>query len=555
MIIMNRTDRMQKGGEAMQVIETNPLPSSQFFKDYLFDFSKVEKYFSYHPNDKDAWKRRLSWLSRHPKVNRGKLVKALTVYNERINNHEAVLNGIQKLQDKDTYVVIGGQQAGILTGPMLVIHKAITIIKLAEEMKKSTGHEMIPVFWIASEDHDFAEVNHAYVSDPEGDLVKVKLSEKGKPKASVGEIFLEQSELNGFMEEFFSYLPDSQHQLEIRSELQKMVDKSNTLSDLFARIMSWLFGKHGLVLVDSSDPMIRELEIPVFNQLIDHNLEGALLTREQELIADGYNPQLDNLQGNGNFFLHLSGERHLMMREQHLFISKNGVHRFTADELKQMLQENPCLFSANVVSRPIMQESLFPVAAFVGGPGEIAYWAQLKPVFESFSLQMPIAFPRMTFTLVERNIASYMDHFHLTYDQACYEWEIKRQEWIMSQGAGEISEDFVSFKTQFLDLYKPFLNKVCATEPGAKKLGEANLQRMAALVDFFEKKTMKEMEKRHHAGLDQWLKIKQSLYPIEKPQERVYNIFGYLNGYGTDLIDNLLNQSLSLSANHKLIYI
>ncbi|HJV44831.1 MAG TPA: bacillithiol biosynthesis cysteine-adding enzyme BshC [Bacillota bacterium] len=539
----------------MQVVEINPIPSSQLMSDYLFNYSKVENYFSYNPYVRDSWQERMLRLSEQTHVNRDKLVEALMAYNKRLNNYEMVADNIEKLRSSGTFVVIGGQQAGLLTGPLYVISKAITLLKLAQEMKEETGNEIVPVFWIASEDHDFAEVNHLFVENAAGEIKKVKLSEKGKPKASVSEISIPSTEFQEAIRCFFEYLPDSPYQQKLKDDLLRMVEQTDKLNDLFAMIISSLFGEHGLILVDSADPLIREMEVPIFTQLIKRNMESILLSQEQKLMQDGYKPQLENLQGNAHFFLHLDQERHLMTWQNHHLISKNGRYRFTQDELKDQLVHNPCLFSANVVSRPIMQEYLFPVAAFVGGPGEIAYWAELKPVFESFGLQMPIVYPRLTFTIIDRNIASYMDRYHLSYEEACYQWEAKREVWLSEQGADVIDHEFDAFKNQLTDLYQPFLESICQVEPGARKLGEANRQRILAHIDFLQRKTYSALEARHQSSLRQWSSIKQSLYPLDTPQERVYNVFGYLNKYGTCFIHDILKQTLSVTANHKLIYI
>ncbi|WP_209808725.1 bacillithiol biosynthesis cysteine-adding enzyme BshC [Ammoniphilus resinae] len=539
----------------MRIEEVSPLKSNQLAKDYSQDFERIDRFFTYNPYEGNSWKGRADWLAASNIKHRDQLTEALLQYNQGVGNNGA-LGNIEKLKNEDVFVIIGGQQAGVLTGPLHVIHKAVTILQLCRDVEQRKGIKVVPVFWIASEDHDYDEVNHTYVeTGQEQNPKKIQLHKKVVQKKSLSDLEINSAEFAHVIQQCFSYLPDSQHQPDLLATLLDFSQQSKGLPDFFARIMAWLFEKHGLVLVDSADPKIRELEKHVFSQLMKSDPSSRLLSTQKELQEIGYPSQLEVEPENAHFFVYCNGERELMVRKEGGFVSKTGRYAFSQNELEQLLEENPSSFSANVVTRPIMQEHLFPVLAFVGGPGEVAYWAQLKGIFEMFSMQMPIVYPRMTFTIVERSIEKYMKRFGISFFDVHDRWEQLQKEWLNQQNPLPLESEFRSLKSQVKTLYLPFLEKLVQIEPGVEKLGEDNLSRILSHLDFLEKKTWDATVQRHRAALIQWEKVRNSLFPLEKPQERVYNVFGYLNTYGTSFIDELVEMRIPLTANHKLLYI
>ena len=235
--------------------------------------------------------------------------------------------------------------------------------------------------------------------------------------------------------------------------------------------MTWLFGEFGLILIDSADGFVRELEKPIFSRLITENCNASLRETQDQLIASGYHSQVDIQDDIAHFFIHHDDERKLMIRDGEYWRSKDG-EAFSMEEMQQLLQREPEKFSSNVVSRPIMQETILPVMAFVGGPGEIAYWAQLKPIFTQFDLQMPIVYPRMSFTLFDRKIEKYMEQFQLSLEDVLNKWEEKRQAWTNNQLNINVEHEFDQLKQELSNVYQSFLLKLITLEPGVENLAE-----------------------------------------------------------------------------------
>ncbi len=528
---------------------------------YLEDFDRVSSFYQYNPYKRESWQERKNWLDHHPCHHREKLARGLKEFNQQIENSPASLENIEKLKQENTYVIIGGQQAGVLTGPLYSIYKAITIIQLAKQKERELGCSVVPVFWIAGEDHDFDEVNHVYSMNLEQNgIEKISLNmpgEENKLRRSVSHRTIPREVLTTFIDDFFAMQPDGPAQPEMRRELMEMAEKSQTLVDFFARIMARLFFDEGLILVDSALPFVRELEQPLFQTVIEQNEKLADTVVEQRLRMEeaGYQAQVEVEKDQAHFFIYHDGERILLSREGDLFVSRDGVLRFRREQLTEMLEQDPARFSANVVTRPLMQEYLFPTLGFVGGPGEIAYWGLYKSAFSLMNLQMPLIIPRISITLLDPKLVKWMDRYCLSWDDLQHEIESLKQEWMLKQNDSGLSDIFAEVRRQLTEIYRPLKQELAGVEKGLEELSERNLQNILKEVGYLEKKSVDAYRKKYRDDLERIDHVKQWTMPMDKPQERVYNIFSFLNKYGPELIDQLLKQPMDANGVHKCIYL
>ncbi|MBW7456085.1 bacillithiol biosynthesis cysteine-adding enzyme BshC, partial [Paenibacillus sepulcri] len=235
---------------------------------------KVESIFGSHPADDRAWTDRLRQLKEHTsrRIPADRLAAMLERYNTRVNGHRSVISNIQAIAN-GAPVVVGGQQAGLWTGPLLVIHKAVTIIAAAREASLLTGETVIPVFWIAGEDHDWDEANHAIIHHGDAGINKIAIDRPSGSRTSVSRTELTREAFLEAVEQLKSSLPDTGFKPDLIARLTGFAEQSRTMSDLFALTMGWLFGDQGLVLLDSDDPALRELEAPMFQMIIERNDE------------------------------------------------------------------------------------------------------------------------------------------------------------------------------------------------------------------------------------------------------------------------------------------
>ncbi|CAB3393479.1 bacillithiol biosynthesis cysteine-adding enzyme BshC [Kyrpidia spormannii] len=532
-------------------------------EDYVSHFSRVQELFDYDPRSNDVWEQRVRFLDRQsgPRADRHQLVQALSLFNQRIENAPEALAAIRSLEDERTLVVVGGQQACLFTGPLLVIYKAITIVRTARRLSRELRRPVTPVFWIAGEDHDFDEVNHVYYLTQNLDIRKIQVDHPTGKKTSVSRIALNRPQWEEVVDQFQQSLMDTEFKAEIVEKLAQLAGRSTTLVDCFARIMAWLFGPQGLVLVDSGDPNLRCIERPMFEQFIawSREMNEALWNGKRKVESLGYAAQLDLKEGSANLFVDHEGERTLLYRDQYGgFTDKKGHVRFTKQELVDLAKNDPVRFSNNAATRPIMQEFLFPVLGTILGPGEIAYWGLLREAFQLFELQMPVIVPRLQFTILEPSVQKQMQTYGILLERALDDVqyiEHKKKAWLEEQGALHLKDRFDHVKRQVVELYTPLLDLVSNIDPGMRDLGKTNLDKILKHITFLETRAMASYEAQFETALRRFERIRQNVTPMGKLQDRVYNVFTYLNKHGQHWLTELTEAPLADNRTHHILYL
>lgn len=354
--------------EAIQWESGQPLTD-----DYVSRFEKTGELYDYNPWEWESWRARASWLDqeRVTGADRQRLADALRRFNERAGNAGEAMDAIERLRDERTLCVVGGQQASLFTGPLLVIYKAVTLLRLAKEASGKLNRPVVPVFWIAGEDHDFDEVNHVNYLTPNLQVDKIKVEHPTGLRTSVSRTKLGRQQWEDALRQLEQSLMTTEFKDELVQSFRAAVEDSATLVDLFARLMARLFGSQGLVLLDSDDPRLRKVEGSMFRTLIEQNgeLNEAFLQNRDQLIACGYQPQAELHTNAANLFVYdEEGERILLYADDSGgFTDRKGVRRFSRERLLDWADTAPERLSNNVMTRPLMQEFLFPVLATVLG--------------------------------------------------------------------------------------------------------------------------------------------------------------------------------------------
>ncbi|WP_240343755.1 bacillithiol biosynthesis cysteine-adding enzyme BshC [Paenibacillus sp. SYP-B3998] len=528
--------------------------------DYILHAIQADGLFPYHYRNSNDWMERAQWLSaptKAPQVDRHKLVKVLTAYNERIGNLPAATAYISALAQNDALAIVGGQQAGLFGGPLLVLYKAITIIQLAREWSEKLKRPVVPIFWIAGEDHDFDEVNHIYTLTSTQQVEKIKVEHPNGQRTSVSKLPLSSVVWMEALESLDQSLMDTEFKGALLDKLKQTTEGAGTLSDAFARWMAVLFGEYGLVLIDSDEPALREIEAEMFEQLVIQNesLTAALVKTRAEVEAAGYDAQAEIAEDGANLFVFTGGHRMLLYREDGRFVDKKKAYTFSREQLHDLALTSPEQFSNNVMTRPLMQEFLFPVLATVLGPGEIAYWALTRQAFELFDMKMPIVAPRLEFTLIEGTVQKNMNKYDFSFEDVLERFEEKKQEWLDAQDTLKLAERFEAVKAQFQANYSPLVDSLAAINPGVKKLGETNLAKIVDQIEFLQNKASDAYKTQFDSALRQLERIRFTIIPLAKPQERVYNGCAYLNRYGNDWLTNLIQTPIPVDGLHRIYYL
>ncbi|WP_018886771.1 bacillithiol biosynthesis cysteine-adding enzyme BshC [Paenibacillus massiliensis] len=528
-------------------------------EDYARGTVKAMELYTYDIRQTDTYALRAKRLdaTTELRMNREEVVRCLELYNTRHNAHEAVKASLDRLKRPETLVIVGGQQSGLLSGQLLVIYKAITIIKAAKEAEAKLGRPVVPVFWIAGEDHDWDEVNQTYVMSGTSSPLKLALSAQPSGRSQVSEVEIASEEWAQLLRDLEQNLPDSEHKGQLLENLQGLLYASATLSEAFAKILGMLFGPYGLILLDSADPELRRLEQTMFERIIQKNeaLNQAYQQAEQQVIERGYSPQADVVDGGVNLFYIHEGERLLLFRQRDRFMDRRGQVVFSQEELLQQLRLHPERFSNNVLTRPLMQDYLLPVLGTVLGNGEISYWALTRRAFEVMGMEMPPLLPRMSYTLVEPVVHKHMTRYDVTFGDVLYGLDQKKQQWLSAQDDYGMEEEFGRVRSQFRELYEPLLERATTIEKGLARVGATNQSKIEEQLSYLESKVKEALERKHETALNQWNLMGASLFPLERPQERVYNILLYMNRYGNQLLEQLMDIELDWEHLHRVVYL
>jgi bacillithiol synthase len=391
--------------------------ASALLRDYLHDFPRVAAFYDGGPFSPATYSR-LAGELRGKQWRRQELTRILRRQNEALGCGEAALQNIQKLSRPDTLAVVTGQQVGLFSGPAFTLYKALTAVRLAQSLE-GRGIACVPVFWLATEDHDFEEIAGANILDDDYQLVRLREEgERPAPMSSVGYI-----KFAGRIAEALSLvessLPEGEARENLLRDLRESYRPGQTWGQAFGRLMTRLFGKWGVVLLDPLDADVHGLSRAVYQRAAMRcdELRRCLIERSQSLVRAGYHAQV-HVQENSTLLFH---ERHGNRRAVHhrdgkaggIFFAEEG-ESLTAAEIEAQIEKLPLAFSPNVLLRPIVQDTLIPTIAYVAGPSELAYFGQAQVLYAAFGRPMPAIFPRAAFTLLDSRVHRILEKYNLT---------------------------------------------------------------------------------------------------------------------------------------------
>jgi bacillithiol synthase len=542
----------------MEILNLSLPATNRFASNYLEQSTEIQPFFHYRYNELTDDAKRVSELSNRsfPRV---EVAEHIESFMKRFPSSEAVIKSIDKLKTNNSLVVIGGQQAGILTGPLYSIHKVISIIKLAEQKEEQLGVPVVPVFWIAGEDHDFQEVNHVFL--PVNQKVdKWTYPERVVKKKMVSDVELNQESCFSWVENLIENFGETEHTNALLEFAKEQISISTTYVDFFANIIMELFKDYGLLIVDSGNREFRLLQKEFFKSQILHHeaITDKLLEQQREIAKKGFPITIEASEENANLFYYdyKMGERILLEydRENDRFLAKSGALALTREQLVVLAEENPAYLSNNVVTRPLMQEWLFPTVAFIAGPGEISYWAELKLVFEHFDMKMPPIVPRLNITILDRSVETDVAELNLNLaDILSSGTEKGKQQFLDAIKDKEVESLFSVTKEQLVRQYRQIEAKTLELDRGLLSLLKKNENYLLKEIEFMEKKLDEAVRLKHNNVLKKYARVDLALRPDGFPQERVWNVFYYLNQYGLNFISDLMTGRFEFDGRHKVM--
>jgi len=464
-----------------------------------------------------------------------------------------VLANVERLR-RGANAVVTGQQVGLFTGPIFTFYKALTAINLAAALT-SSGLDTVPVFWLATEDHDLEEVNHAWLLTRQGSVEGVRSESKSPAEhAPVGEIVF-TSDMDALVERTIALLPQGDGLAETAELLRESYRPGETFGAAFGRFMIRLFGRFGVVVMDPRNPRLRKLAAPVFRKALESaaDLHQALDTRNHELAEHGYHNQVYVSEETSLLFVRQDGQRVPLRRHGGGFtLSGEPVEK---SKLLEDLERHPENFSPNVLLRPVVQDSLLPTLGYIGGPAELAYFAQAGAVYEGILRRMPVVSPRASFTLVDAHSAKLLNRYGLTLPLLFHEDDAVRQRMarqFLPPGLVEtLSGSQMQLQAMLAALRKELGDLDRTLEDAAARAGRKMTYQLHRLSDKADRAVLRrntQVERDAAYLLDH-------LHPRHSLQERVLTGISFLAQYGSPLLDAVYEKVSIKSGDHQPLFL
>ena len=522
---------------------------------YRKDFAAVAEFYSYDPRDPNSWRQRREQVLAVP-GERLRVAEILASYNRRIGSGPRTQANIERLADPLATVVVAGQQAGVCTGPLYTVYKALVAAALSRRLEEELGTPVVPLFWVAGEDHDLAEIDHLHLLG--SDLTWRELRVEGLPEGQVPAGWVEVGPgVFDLIHRLTETLPPGEGRRSVLDLLEGEAAQADNLAEWFARVMARLFREQGLVMVDALDFKLRELAAPVLAGVVRERREvaRAVAAADARLAVGGFAPQVVKEAGSLHLFRFWEGERLPLHWEEDRITLRGRSTGWEAGELEQRVRCFPQEFSPDVFARPLVQDHLFPVLAQVVGPGELSYHAQLREVFARFGRQLPILYLRPSLTLVEGTVEKLMRRHGLDFPAAVGDFAASTARYLEERDQVGIHAEFAAWREEAARSYRQLVERVQVAAPEVRVLAEDNLRRILEQSEWLERKAFEEHRRSCEAGLRQLRKVRENLYPRGNLQERVMNVMPFLARHGMDLLDRLGELPLLEGEGHLLVHL
>ena len=499
---------------------------SKFILDYLSGAESLTPFYNRAPK-LSSFKAQILEKQKQP-VNRKVLVEELSQQYSLINTTDSVTRNIQSLLQENTFTVATGHQLCLFTGPLYFIYKIITTINLSEQLKSEyPEYNFVPIYWMASEDHDFDEVNHVHLF---GKTLQWNQDQKG----AVGAISTES--MQSIFDQLKPILGDSLNAKDLYRLLSDSYLENKDLASATRHLVNSLFSKYGLVVLDADSPNLKKEAIPL--------IKRDVLEKSNYPLIQNTNQGLGEVQAYVrpiNFFYLQKGSRNRIEQQGTDFIVCNSDLKFSKEALLSEIENHPERFSPNVLLRPLFKELLLPNLAMIGGGAEVNYWMQLKSTFSFNKIVYPILMLRNSVLIANDTISKKVNLLGFDICDFFYD-DVELHKRYMSR-TSDVEININSELVKLDDLFSSLLSKTI--DEGVKSSILAEKQKQVNALKKIEHKLLKLEKQKHQNALSQISVIKTKLFPNNVLQERHENFIPFYLKYGVEFFD-LLKKELKL---------
>jgi bacillithiol biosynthesis cysteine-adding enzyme BshC len=467
---------------------------------------------------------------------RQKLSQILKKQNELFGAGNKSLENIKKLNQPDTVTIFSGQQAVLFGGPLLIQIKAFTLVKTAAEYSKKLSRPVIPIFWIAGDDHDFEEINHVSLLNKQSEEVTIKYDAPPQFELPASELTFEnQEELNKAKSAYNESLGET----EFTPRLYELIDSSyqvgETFVSAFAKLLSALASDHGLVLFDPGDIEVKKLAVPFFKNLLDKQNELHSVTNQtnKTILGKGYHLQVQKTEGATHLFYNLNGRKPVLRTGNDFTV---GDKTFSKTELIEKIEKEAERFSPDVLTRPVFQSYLFPVLSQRGGPAEIAYLAQSAPIFKLFDLPVPVYKTRPSITFIEKHFEKMMDDYKISFKDLTGDIELVVNDVLARSFPENLDKTMADIKNNIEKQFTFLKEKSLDFDPSLKDFANQTFGKIDFALKNFESKLFTSHKKKSQDIRNRLYRLWHALFPAKALQERSLNFGYFVSKYGFDFV-------------------
>lgn len=511
--------------------------TTELFSAFLDNFDRVSAYYA-HPPTAEGILDAAREVRLDPETRRG-VVEVLREQNARLGAAEETLRNLDRIAN-GAVAIVTGQQVGLFSGPVYSFFKAVSAVCFAEEISRR-GVDAVPVFWLATEDHDLAEVNHSFWNSKSG-LARLELPATPEIEGRrVGEIRLGAG-IEPLVKQAVDCL-EGPLAGEVGRALRESYAPSDTYGSAYARLMSRLLAERGLIFIDPLDSRLHRFASRVFRQALHDadSLQEALAARSKELEAKGFHAQVKVGPGSTLLFYNVDGRRHAVRKQKDRFVA--GDSDFSLDELDAAIATTSEAITPSVLLRPVFQDALLPTAAYIGGPSEVAYMAQAHVSYMRILGRMPAILPRPSFTLVEPSVARTLSKYELDVPDILRGSQHVRAKMEQRAIPNALGRQFEADEEKLRGMLKTYAQPIEKLDPTLLSALEAIEEKM--LYQFTKLKEKVGRAENFRTGIldDHQRILFDSLYPNRDLQERSLSGLPFIAAYGLELLDKLARLS------------
>ncbi len=489
----------------------------------------------------------------HRMYDRDKLVQILKKQNTIVGSSEKTFANIEKLKSEDAVALFSGQQSVLFGGPTLIMIKALTLVKSAEDLTKKLKRPVIPIFWMAGDDHDFDEINHTLVLNRQSEEVIVSYNTRPQQELPASEIILsDKAELIRVKAQIKEVLGASEFTPKLYELIDQAYQPGETFVTAFGKLLAGLTAEYGLVLFSPGDADVKKCAVNFFKELISKQDELHKITSltNQKILDSGYHLQVEKAENSTHLFCNLNG-RKPVQRDGAKF--KVGEKSFSLDDLLKLIEKEPQNFSPDVLTRPPFQSYLFPVVAQRGGPAEIAYLAQSAPIFELFGLPVPVYQNRPSVTLIEKHFEKTIREYKINFEDLTGDIEQVINKVLAKSFPEHLEKDLAKLRHNLEKQFEALKKDTLEFDPGLKEFAGQTFGKIDFALKNFEAKLFAAHKKKSQDVRNRIYRLWHAFFPNKGLQERSLNIGYFISKYGFGIIKFMYDKIDINEKSHQLI--